>query len=239
MEPYTYSNLFDTKGIEYIIIIFFLLLLIPFWIIVNRKSEAVSKIRQTISALTLAALNIPKGLFFSRNHIWLQLEKTGVARIGMDDFLLKVLGDVTIQPIKTQGEEIKKGDVIAQVAQAGKILKLHSPISGKISAFNTGSLESPELLANNPYDEGWLFQIQPDSWKTETAGFMLGKETTIWMERELQHLKDFLSISFSKQADISLALVFQEGGELQINPLSDLGTAVWNDFQNEFLEQTD
>lgn len=239
MEAYTYSNLFDTKGIEYIIIIFFLLLLIPFWIIINRKSEVADKIRNSIKALTVGSLRIPKGLFFSRNHTWLQLEKSGDARIGIDDFLLKVLGDVRIEPLKVTGEKIRKGDVIALLEQEGKQLKLHAPVSGQISGFNEELVGNTSTLARDPYGEGWLFKVEPDNWKTETTGYTLGKESLNWMDRELQRLKDFLSISFSKNNDLHLAPVFQEGGELQMNPLAGLETKVWDDFQYEFLEQTE
>jgi glycine cleavage system H protein len=237
MEAYTYTNLFDTKGIEYIIIIFFLLLLIPFRIIVNRQSEAVIKWRQTIQAFTAAVLRIPQGLFFSRNHTWLQLEKSGEARIGIDDFLLKVLGNVTIKPIVYPGEKVKKGEVIALVEQAGKQLKLLSPVSGRVSDLNYDLDEDSVGWADDPYGEGWLFTVQPDNWKTETAGFLLGKETQSWMESEVQRLKDFLSVSFSRYADPAMALAFQEGGELQINPLEGMEAVVWDDFQNEFLEK--
>ena len=239
MEAYTYSNLFDTKGIEYIVIIFFLLLLIPFWIVVNRKSDAVNRLKQAVQALTAGALSIPQGLFFSRNHTWLQLEKSGEARIGLDDFLVKVTGAVLIEPLKSAGDKVKKGEAIASISQGDKQLKVHSPISGLVSGFNAGLTEDGALLAESPYDEGWLFTMEPEDWKKDTTGFLLGQETRSWMEGEIQRLKDFLSISFSKHNDSSMALVFQEGGELQMNPLTDLGSVVWNDFQNEFLEQTD
>lgn len=238
MEAYTYSNIFDTKGIEYIVIIFFLLLLIPFWIVVNRKSEAVVRITQSIKALTASVLSIPKGLFFSRNHTWLQLEKSGEARIGIDDFLLKVLGAVTVYPLKSPGDIVKKGEAIALVEQSGKELKMHSPVSGKITGFNTELIEEEVAFVGDPYGEGWLFTLQPDNWKAETAGYLLGDESENWMEREVQRLKDFLSETFSRYSDPSMLLVYQEGGELQMNPLSNLEANVWEDFQNEFLEQT-
>lgn len=239
MEAYTYTNLFDTKGIEYIIIIFFLLLLIPFWIIVNRKSEAVESVRQTIQAFTASVLRIPQGLFFSRNHTWLYMEKSGQAKIGIDDFLLKTLGEVKVLPVTEAGNSVKKGDVVALVEQDGKQLKLHSPVSGIISGFNSDWSESSEDVRDDLYNDGWLFTLQPDNWKKETAGFLLGNEIYPWMEREVQRLKDFLSVSYSKSENGSMALAFQEGGELQMNPLSGMESEVWNDFQYEFLEQSE
>jgi glycine cleavage system H protein len=237
MEAYTYSNLFDTKGIEYIVIIFFLLLLIPFWLIVNRKSETGNIIQEAVKVFATSVLSIPKGLFYSRNHAWLYLEKSGQAKIGIDDFLLKVLGKVNVVPSKSAGEYIKKGDVIALIEKDGKKLKIHSPVSGEIFGFNSELKEDATSLSADPYGDGWLYIVQPENWKNETSGFFLGNEVMPWMDRELQRLKDFLNVSYSKYTDTAMALVYQEGGELQQNPLADLETAVWDDFQNEFLEQ--
>ncbi|WP_340110871.1 glycine cleavage system protein H [Maribellus mangrovi] len=236
MEAYTYSNIFDTKGIEYIVIIFFLLLLIPFWIIVNRKSETVQQMKQAIKTLTATVLNIPRGLFYSPNHAWLYLEKNGQVRIGIDDFLVKVLGEIEVKLLKNEGEKIKKGDVIAVVEQNGKQLKLHSPVSGQIAGINADILEDAATLLADPYGKGWMFTVEPDNWKAETVGFLMGNEVKPWVDRELRRLKDFLNVSFSRHTDPSMAVVFQEGGELQMNPLTELDAEVWDDFQNEFME---
>jgi glycine cleavage system H protein len=238
MEAYTYTNLFDTKGIEYIVIIFFLLLLIPFWIVVNRKSEVATKMQQAIQTLTAAVLRIPRGLFVSRNHTWLYLEKSGEAKVGIDDFMLKVLGDIRVNPIKAAGEKVKKGEVVAIIDQAGKRLKLRSPITGEVSGFNSELEEDFEAVNTDPYESGWLYTIQPDNWKAETSDFLLGKEIMPWMEKEMQRLKDFLNLTFARQTGASVTPVFQEGGELQMNPLAEMNDEVWNDFQKEFLEQT-
>ena len=139
MEAYTYSNLFDTKGIEYIIVISFLLLLIPFWIIVNRKVNVAKQIQQTVGALTASILRIPQGLFYSRNHTWLFLEKSGQAKIGIDDFLFRILGDIKIIPQKSPGEKIRKGDVVATIEQKGKQLHLNAPVSGEMLEFNSAN----------------------------------------------------------------------------------------------------
>ena len=236
MEAYTYSNLFDTKGIEYIIIIFFLLLLIPFWVAVNRKSEVVQQIRQTVSALTAGVLRIPQGLFFSRNHTWLYLEKSGQAKVGIDDFLVHVVGNVKVTSLKSPGDKIKKGEVVAVLEQNGKQLRVHSPVSGEMTEVNTSIAENGEMLISDPYNEGWLFSVKPDNWKGETTGFYLAEEASKWIHNELQRMKDFLSVALAKRAGASPVIVFQEGGELQANPLEELEADIWEEFQKEFLD---
>ena len=88
MEQFVYSDIFDTKGIEYIIVIFFFMLLIPFWYLLNRPAKLKKAVGDAIHAINLQALRIPQGLLFNRNHTWSHMEKSGVASVGMDDLLL-------------------------------------------------------------------------------------------------------------------------------------------------------
>ena len=87
MDAFTYKDIFETKGIEYIIIIAFLLLLIPFWILLNKSPKIKAEIQKAWDVLTANILRIPQGLFFSRNHTWAFMEKSGLAKVGLDDFL--------------------------------------------------------------------------------------------------------------------------------------------------------
>ena len=238
MEGFTYTNIFETKGIEYVIIIFFFLILIPFWLIMNRKSEAVKQIKQAVKALTTSALRIPKGLFYSKNHTWAFLEKSGNAKIGIDDFLLQIVGAFELNMLKNEGDNIGKGEVLAEIEQEGRRLQLLAPISGVIVGINSALAENAEIMEADPYGEGWMYAIQPSNWKVETSGFYFAEEAIKWMGNELQRLKDFLNVTLSKNDETPI-LVYQEGGELQMNPLEGLNSKIWSDFQDEFLSQPD
>jgi glycine cleavage system H protein len=65
MDGFSYTNIFETKGIEYLIIIGFLLLIIPFWLAINRKNAMAKELRSTLGILTAAILKIPEGLYFN------------------------------------------------------------------------------------------------------------------------------------------------------------------------------
>ena len=68
MDGFTYYNIFDTKGIEYLFIIAFLILLVPFWIIINKDQQVTKRIQHTIGVLTANILRIPRGLFYNKNN---------------------------------------------------------------------------------------------------------------------------------------------------------------------------
>jgi glycine cleavage system H protein len=52
MDGFSYSNIFETKGIEYIIIITFLVLIIPFWLIINKREAIKRKIMNALGILS-------------------------------------------------------------------------------------------------------------------------------------------------------------------------------------------
>lgn len=235
MEEFVYHNIFETKGIEYIIIIFFLLILIPFWIIVNRLPKMGGQVLPENRVLNLDFLRIPQGVLFHSNHTWAHLEKKGIAKIGIDDFLIGIVGEVKVNQLRFPGEMVQKGEIISVMYQKGKKLNVTAPVSGKIVAVNRQLIENPGLLHDDPFESGWFYKVQPAHWKSETAGFFLAEEATSWIINELQRFKDFLAVSLSRNSDGFSMPVLQEGGEIRMHLLAEFSTEIWNEFQDEFL----
>lgn len=232
MEQFVYSDIFDTKGIEYIIVILFFILIIPFWRMLNRPVKLQKQAGELLKAISLHSLNVPQGLLFERNHTWSHLEKSGVASVGMDDLLLHLTGGVELQFLKDRNEKVKRGEPIARITQAGKDLVITSPLSGEIDCLHA-SLEETGLTANqDPYDS-WLFRIRPQKWKQETNEALLAQQASAWTARELDRIKDYLAGTMDKASGSTPVL--QEGGELRGHPLKELGPDGWKDFQEKFL----
>ena len=235
MEGFTYTNIFETKGIEYIAILIFFALLIPFWIFLNKKVQITKQIRKALGLLTSNILNIPQGVYHSKNHTWAFLEKNGEAKVGLDDLLLHITGEVKIRTLKNAGDTISKGDMLLEIDQNGKLLQVFSPISGKILDSNDEIDTNPELLNEDPFGDGWIYTIKPSNWKAETHAYFLAEEATDWSKKELERYKDFLAESSRKYSTEQSMVVLQDGGELRDNTLSELPHEVWKDFQNDFL----
>jgi glycine cleavage system H protein len=235
MDGFTYYNLFETKGIEYIIIIAFLLLIIPFWILINRPIKLTGKISRTFNTLSSSILRIPQGVFFSDNHTWAHLGKAGNARVGIDDLLLHLTGPVTVRMVNIPGAIVSKGDVISEIDHEGKKLRIASPISGEITRVNHILHDDPAIMQEDPYGQGWLLSIKPSDWVSETNRYHFAREATAWLGKELDRFKDFLALSVNKHsADVS-PVYMQDGGEMLDNPLSSMPVEVWQEFEKEFL----
>jgi glycine cleavage system H protein len=235
MDGFTYNNIFDTKGIEYLVIITFLLLLIPFWLALNRKVTIKEQFRKALGVLSAGILKVPQGIFYSKNHTWTYLEKSGVAKVGLDDLLLHITGEVKIHQLKNQGESIKKGEILAEIDQNGRSLSIFSPISGKVLSSNPVLDTNHELLNLDPYGKGWIYSLKPTNWIAEIPSLYLADEATNWIKKELDRYKDFLAMNIGRYSPETSFATLQDGGELVDHSLSCLPDEMWKDFQKEFL----
>ena len=237
MEGFSSIDIFDTKGTEYLFVIGYLLILIIFWQVANKPIITTKQIQKVLGSLSINLLRIPQGIFYNKNHTWVHLEESGAAKVGLDDFLLHVTGEVELSNLKNPGQMIEKGDLLTMIDQGGKQLKVYSPISGKILNTNSKINEDNEILNEDPYDDAWIYKIKPSSWVKETESYFLAEEAIDWSTKELNRFKDFLAGDPMRRYSSEPSMILlQDGGEIRENVLSELPNEVWEKFQEEFLE---
>jgi glycine cleavage system H protein len=126
--------------------------------------------------------------------------------------------------------------LLAGIDHEGKILKVYSPISGRIAETNSSLTETPGVVNEDPYEKGWIYKIYPSRWTEETDTCYMADNAVEWTVLELQRFKDFLAGSMKNYTpDVSMVLL-QDGGELCDRPLSGLPDEIWHDFQKSFLD---
>ncbi len=181
---------------------------------------------------------VPGGLFFDRSHTWSFMEKSGRVRIGIDNFLQHVCGSVTRVSMKQPGEKIKRGDTFLTLIQNGKRLEIKSPVSGIIQEQNKALIKDASLLNSQPYADGWVLMVEPQSWITELKSYFMGQAYTDWLKSEMARLKEFLASTMNLQDTKEAKLVLQDGGELRESVLESFGPEVWEEFQEGFINNS-
>ena len=235
MDGFSYYNIFETKGMEYLIIIAFLALLIPFSVIINRKVRIKHQLQKAMGILTGKILKIPQGVFHSETHTWAHLSKWGIAKVGLDDLLLHITGEVRVNYCKKDGEPISKGELMFEIDHQGRVLKIYSPISGRVAETNPAITQQPLILNEDPYGSGWIYKIKPNNWQVETSSYYLAEAASDWSQMELLRFKDFIASALPKYSPEVSEVVLQDGGELRDHILPELPEGVWHDFQKDFL----
>ncbi len=101
----------------------------------------------------------PDDLLYTEDHEWARLEGK-VATIGITEFAVGQLGDVTQVDLPKEGEALKQRDVFGSVESVKAVSDLFAPLSGKVVKVNTPLADSPEYVNEEPYDGGWMIQLE-------------------------------------------------------------------------------
>ncbi len=234
MNDFVYHDIFATKGIEYILTIVFFLILIPFWLLLRNKEKIANSIKSGIASLSEKVKQIPMGMYYANNHTWSYMQKSGVAMVGLDDFLLHLTGGIDINFFKNEGESLKQGEPMAEIEKEGKKLMIYAPISGLMVKANDTLLADSSAITEDPYGQGWMCCIEPTNWKAETNQLYFAREAQDWMQKEFVKLKDFLAGASLPEAKPGM-IVLQDGGEIISESLAPMPEETWKGFQKEFL----
>jgi glycine cleavage system H lipoate-binding protein len=203
----------------------------------GNKPEASLKTRDGQRGfITEESLSLPGGLYFDKTHTWAFMEKEGNLRIGIDDFLQHVTGTFTRVIMKSPGDKIKKNEALVTLIREGKQINLYSPVSGTIAIVNPSIPKTPSLLNTSPYNEGWLYMIEPANWLREVGFLHMAGKHMAWLRSEFARLKDFLAFRLQEQNNVDQGFVLQEGGMLRDHVLEDLDPQIWEDFQKSFID---
>ena len=98
-------------------------------------------------------------LKYSEEHEWVRVESDGDAVVGITDFAAESLGDVVFVELPEVGADLKQFDKMGEIESVKAVSDLYSPVSGTITARNEDLLDSPELVNDSPYDNGWMLRV--------------------------------------------------------------------------------
>ena len=104
-------------------------------------------------------MDIPQDLRYSREHEWVRLNGS-VARIGITDFAQDSLGDVVFVQLPDVGLDAVAGASVSEIESTKSVSDVYVPVTGVIRAVNDALSEQPELVNQDPYGEGWMFEIE-------------------------------------------------------------------------------
>ncbi len=106
--------------------------------------------------------NIPTELKYAATHEWLRHEGDGVYTMGITDHAQELLGELVFVELPDEGDEISAGDDCCVAESVKAASDVYAPVSGTVVAINPALEDSPELVNNDAFGEGWFIKIKID-----------------------------------------------------------------------------
>ncbi|MEM7286354.1 MAG: glycine cleavage system protein GcvH [Actinomycetota bacterium] len=103
-------------------------------------------------------MNVPDDLRYSTDHEWVRVDGNTIT-LGITDYAQDALGDVVFVDVPEVGTAVAVGGTFSEVESTKSVSDIYAPVSGTISEVNADLADSPELLNDDPYGEGWLCKI--------------------------------------------------------------------------------
>ncbi len=127
-------------------------------------------------------MNFPEDLKYSKEHEWVRVSGN-IATIGVSDYAQDQLGEVVFIELPDEGEEFEKDDAFGVIESVKSVNDIYAPITGRIMEMNDPVVDSPEIVNEDPYGEGWLVKIEISDLK-ELGEFMSAKDYEAYIKEE-------------------------------------------------------
>ncbi len=102
---------------------------------------------------------VPDHLLYTDEHEWVHI--TGdVGVVGITDYAQEALDDIVYVELPSVGTIVKQNEPFGAVDSCKASSELFAPISGEVLEVNEGLEESPELVNQDPYGEGWMIKVR-------------------------------------------------------------------------------
>ena len=102
--------------------------------------------------------------YYSEDHEWINATPdTAVGttvRVGITDVAADRLGEVVFAELPAVGDTVTAGETCGEIESTKSVSDLYSPVTGTVTAVNEDIDGAYETINNDPYGEGWLFEVQ-------------------------------------------------------------------------------
>jgi len=105
----------------------------------------------------------PEDLKYTAEHEWVRSpgEQAGSVRVGITDYAQDALGDIVYVSLPEVGDTVEAGTACGELESTKSVSDIYAPVTGEVVARNEALDATPELVNNDPYEGGWLFELVP------------------------------------------------------------------------------
>jgi glycine cleavage system H protein len=104
--------------------------------------------------------NTPDDLKYTKDHEWVRDEGDGTVAVGITDHAQELLGDLVFVELPEMGATLATGAECAVVESVKAASDVYSPLNGEVTAVNDALSDTPEIINEDPYGDGWIFKMK-------------------------------------------------------------------------------
>jgi glycine cleavage system H protein len=202
--------------------------------LIRRRSTATQPVQARANAMPERFL-IPKGFFIGRAHTWVELLYSGQARIGLDDFMQKIIGKIDKLEVVPMNSNVRRGEPLILVRHGNRTLTIPAPMSGRVERVNLDLLRDPQKLHHDPYVSGWIAEIHPTDMAADVKSLSIAEEAARWLRGEVSRFRDFIRAQAAAPAIAGATML--DGGVPLTGVMEQFNENTWQAFENEFLAE--
>lgn len=104
-------------------------------------------------------MDFPEELYYSKDHEWGKVEGN-IVIVGITDYAQDTLGDIVFLELPPVGTDVEANVPFATIESVKSVSDVYSPVTGKIVEVNEAVADTPEIINQDPYGEGWMVKIE-------------------------------------------------------------------------------
>ena len=104
----------------------------------------------------------PKDRLYSRDHEWIKDDGNGTVIVGITDYAQEMLTDIVFVDLPEIGKKVVAHATVAVVESVKSVSDIYAPVSGEVIDVNTRLEETPELINQDAFGEGWIVKMRLD-----------------------------------------------------------------------------
>lgn len=103
-------------------------------------------------------MKYPAQFRYTDQHEWVLLDGS-VATVGITDHAQHQLGDIVYLELPKVGDPVEAGKACGTVESVKAVSEIYSPVSGKVTEVNSGLIETPEWINQDPHGKAWMIRV--------------------------------------------------------------------------------
>lgn len=115
--------------------------------------------------------DVPEGYYYTKDHEWVK-PKDDIHLVGITDYAAKMLNDIVYVNLPKEGDSLKQKQVFGQVESVKTVSDMYMPVSGEIVKTNLKLTQTPELVSNSPYVDGWMLEVKASNFNGESSDLL-------------------------------------------------------------------